>query len=440
MKYPTILVLSIALLSNSAASATTWYVDPVGGGSGLLPVSPTTPWQATLWASDGDRIEFQSGSYSLPACPLCKFSINAKRLDLVCGSVGTCDYDFGPLNTNFASGAIVSVVGFNFTGTTGEITVQSSSSASFDQVSFSGLASRPIFVYGGSFAEVKNSVFYGNKHDIMVSDGNLLASNNSFSNTTNVSVFLISADVGTIVQNNLFDSVQTAIYCSGSIRQSDTTLSQNFIVDSNNGILLRGAPFLNNDRVVGNQFLRVGIGVWSGTPHATNTATIEANRFDETNYSIRLGASNDSVINNVIVQPTPAPLGSVAIESRGASHAVIAYNSINLGGEGVLLDPADASLIVNNIVVGQERGIIALGGGATIGNNNCYGNLTDRVGYAPYGLVISADPLFVGLGDLHLSAGSPMINAADSAAYSVFSDADFATRPLGFQDIGAYEY
>ncbi|MFH1252307.1 MAG: PKD domain-containing protein [bacterium] len=82
---------------------------------------------------------------------------------------------------------------------------------------------------------------------------------------------------------------------------------------------------------------------------------------------------------------------------------------------GILTGFVDA-IVVNNIIVGSETGIVkaAENDGSVISRYNCvWNNTTNYQGLAVGTGDISSDPLFVGTGDYHLQSNSPCIDAGD---------------------------
>jgi len=132
------------------------------------------------------------------------------------------------------------------------------------------------------------------------------------------------------------------------------------------------------------------------------------------------------------------------------STGVIAHNTVwgnGFGGSsaasgGVVLDPGEASQVVNNIIVANFEGLDCDGCTSSMGYNLVWGNTTDYVNDASVAASdISQDPLMVDLseGNYHLSAASPCIDAGAPSA--VLTDVDGDVRPGGAApDMGFDEF
>ncbi len=136
------------------------------------------------------------------------------------------------------------------------------------------------------------------------------------------------------------------------------------------------------------------------------------------------------------------------------------YNNtfVNSAHDCVYVDalyaPSSNALVANNIAMGGTVAGFAVGqttapGGttATFENNNSFNCNPDYGGMTFSPSNINVDPMFVGATDLHLQAGSPMIQAGMSALPIVRVDHDNFARAHDSDgdgaakiDIGAYQY
>ncbi|MCA9245733.1 MAG: right-handed parallel beta-helix repeat-containing protein, partial [Planctomycetales bacterium] len=111
------------------------------------------------------------------------------------------------------------------------------------------------------------------------------------------------------------------------------------------------------------------------------------------------------------------------------------------GSDGIAQD--SGTLTVRNciIVFSGFDGLDYNGGSISHAYNLIYGNDDrDWEGTSSATGELSQDPLFVGSGDYHLSAGSPAINDGTNAGGTVDDDKDGNPRPVGGSwDIGCYE-
>jgi len=135
-------------------------------------------------------------------------------------------------------------------------------------------------------------------------------------------------------------------------------------------------------------------------------------------------------------------------------------------GVGILMGSGDENMAYNNLVYGNNGGIMVGNGGNnnqvynnTVVNNRqwclrddnsgtkirntiCSGNGNNGVTGGGSGAVVSdnffSDPNFVGSGDYHLASGSSAIKAGADLSSIFTTDIEGKTRPAGKFDIGAY--
>lgn len=142
------------------------------------------------------------------------------------------------------------------------------------------------------------------------------------------------------------------------------------------------------------------------------------------------GSATGTVVQNMINHSN----GGMGFRIRTGSSGTRAYNNTIYGNSntGLQCDAgASNTELRNNIVYANSSGNILNNCGATVAKNLCALSSAD--------CAVSGNPLFVAApGDLHLSDGSPGINAGESIA-SILTDYDGQPRRQGPQDIGAYE-
>ena len=133
------------------------------------------------------------------------------------------------------------------------------------------------------------------------------------------------------------------------------------------------------------------------------------------------------------------------------STGLIAHNTLWGNGFGAgTVNPAGAialgadetSQVANNLVTANAVGIDCVACGSTFGTNLVWGNAADYADDASAAATdLALDPLLAGLseGDIHLSPGSPCIDAGTSLGVTVDLDGD--ARPSGeAPDIGCDEF
>jgi hypothetical protein len=131
--------------------------------------------------------------------------------------------------------------------------------------------------------------------------------------------------------------------------------------------------------------------------------------------------------------------GGILLVQTNTGTRVLTFNTI-AGNMGLNVNPSGISCstitqdinLSNNIVYGNSTG-------SQVGGPNCSWTYSD---VGPDGVPgnLSTDPMFIGSGDFHLKANSPVINQADPNA-TLTIDIDGDPRPQdGRRDIGADEY
>jgi hypothetical protein len=166
------------------------------------------------------------------------------------------------------------------------------------------------------------------------------------------------------------------------------------------------------------------------------------------NASTHVTLTNTVIAHNTVSVATPPNLGSGVLCYSGSCsliHCTIVDNKTGANpGEGVrIIAQGGLNVVRNSIIVGHDLGLY-LASPATIDldYNNYYDNGIDTAGVSAGAGAhsIFQAPLFVNraLGNYHLTAGSPLINAGDSGTNTFF---DFDSDPrLQPPDIGADEF
>jgi len=164
-----------------------------------------------------------------------------------------------------------------------------------------------------------------------------------------------------------------------------------------------------------------------------------------------IGNRDDSralIVNNVIYENDRF---GIAVRDSAApkivNNTIVFHDATQGAGITVLQNKGISSVvIINNVIVNNERGLVSEGDKECTGNdyNNVWNNNTlwSYRGFSPGSNDISKDPLFVDIGnqDFHLQWGSPCI---DSGSPEVAPDLDIDGDPrpqFETYDIGADEY
>jgi RHS repeat-associated protein/uncharacterized repeat protein (TIGR01451 family) len=257
------------------------------------------------------------------------------------------------------------------------------------------------------------------------------------------------------IQNNIFQS-NSANYGGGIYNSSGNPIIQNNTFQDNSayyggGLYTFGSPTIQNNIFQDNSANYYGGGIDNGS----GNPTVQNNIFQDNsaNYyggGIYNGSGNPTVQNNTFQGNSAHDSGGGICNWSGSP--TILYNSVqgnsaNDSGGGFYNSSGSPS-IRNNILANNSAsdcgGICSQGGfpGPTSDYNDVWNNSGgDYYGVTPGPHAISVDPLFVDApaGDLHLTSGSPCIDAGDP---DDFPETDFEgdSRPLGLvSDIGADE-
>ena len=255
----------------------------------------------------------------------------------------------------------------------------------------------------------------------------------------------------TILDGNQAGSVVTVPANAGGTKRIDGFIIRNGKADSGGGIVCTGSDAtISNNTITGNT-ANVGGGVYCtrGSPTISNN-TIRGNMASAGGGGIRCTGGYATISNNTITGNTSN--GGGGIECRSGS-PTISNNTITgntgVAGGGGIWSSNSSPTIVNTIIAFNSSGIRKTGSNLPVLRNNCfYGNtaynysdVTDPTGTDGN---ISIDPklLAADFGDVHLTAGSPCVDAGDdSMVQSGWVDMDGKIRVHGEHvDIGADEY
>ncbi len=201
----------------------------------------------------------------------------------------------------------------------------------------------------------------------------------------------------------------------------------------------------------GNDFINVGSsGYRNGILLTGGGATVDGGHYRNNRVGITLDGAVGTTVTNVLASGN-RDAGIKAL--GGAEPVAITMNTVVDNGHG---SPAPEfaggmpfeeayGVTVNNIVVGNSQGLIAIDGGG-FESNLVWGNTIDYAwDVGPSGSDLDLDPLFVSAseGDYHLQAGSPAIDTAgeSEADWVEQHDADGLVRPNGGgYDMGRHEF
>jgi len=159
------------------------------------------------------------------------------------------------------------------------------------------------------------------------------------------------------------------------------------------------------------------------------------------------GSALATAVNNTIIAAEGRWSGSIGVYVEG--QALLANNAVRCSGNRLTCSALDVAEAYGTMISMYNNDLWGIGEFHPLTQFPDYFDDLEEINACEwYGCIaaadnISADPLFVGGGDLHLTAGSPCIDAGldPSPWYEVEIDFDGDARPLGDGwDIGADEY
>lgn len=343
-------------------------------------------------------------------------------------------------------------------GNWGRVAFMAGSSGVLDHaiVEYGGSSDGLVYIASDAVKVVSSVVQHSAKTGIVIRDASPLISGTQILSNT-----MLYGDGGgglrndtgsPIIQNNTFaDNIAESAYAQGVYGGGLYNIS--------------GSPLIQNNTFVGNELTGYGGyggGLYngSGNPIIRNNTFIKnvAGGFAGRGGGLDSGGSpiiqNNTFIDNETGGKSAfgggvSCSGSAIIRNNTFIGNVASGNAASGGG----MSCSGCAIILNNIVINNEAiGSGAFGGGGisigssatlTLDYNDVWNNTSgDYSGVAPGTHDISADPLLVDPvnGNIHLTPGSPCIDAGDPANYPA-TDFEGDLRPQGSApDIGADEY
>ncbi|MBN1945241.1 MAG: lamin tail domain-containing protein [Bradymonadales bacterium] len=257
-------------------------------------------------------------------------------------------------------------------------------------------------------------------------------------------IILVGAGPGkTFLHGTLFfDSDRFGDGCAISGFTVTATGAQNLGIVPVGIHITRGEAIITDNIVEGFHF---GLYLGQGFYGEAQRNTIRQNQYG---ISLSENPTHPLIANNLILFNNLTGIRIFTDSSPTVIHNTIIGNgfgaNLDACGGGVCSYMTTDDVVVNNIIVSNNAGIIRQTYAASANYNNLvWGNTIDYADLAAPGSGdISLDPLFLnpGAGDFRLRTGSPAI---DAGADTVTSDTDLdgMSRPQGGRpDLGAYEF
>jgi parallel beta-helix repeat protein len=349
-------------------------------------------------ASPGDTVLVADGTYTGTGNKWLNFN----------GKAITVQSETGPDNTIIDCEGVGN--GFNFYSGEGQDSVLSgftiknsqanghaihidNSSPTITDCTITGNGGGGIYCGPNSSPTIRNCLITAN------SGSGIFPGDNSSPTITNCTITGNTAEIGGGI--HVYNASPTITNCT--IKENNTTGGATIHVDENSSLTITDCTIADNTAGFSG-----GIGVFGSSLTITNS--IISNNTGENGGGIGVFDSSVNVINCTIADNT----------------------ALYLGG-GIVCDPNSSLIITNSILWGDSPDEInAVPSTTTVTFSDIQG------GYAGEGN-INVDPLFVGGGDYHLTAGSPCIDVGTDAG--VYTDIDGDPRPLGAGfDMGSDEY
>ena len=185
----------------------------------------------------------------------------------------------------------------------------------------------------------------------------------------------------------------------------------------------------------------VGVDVLRGSP------TFDRLTATRTVFGVSVAPQASATIRNALIFDQTSHGVSVSTNASTPADSVIHSSTIDGCSSGVHLNAysgttravrVQSSILTGNSFWGAGRNTTSYGT-LEVTYTNAWGNGTDL--YRTTGTTgnISADPLYEGSGDYHLTTGSPAIDAGDAAG-APSTDRDGVARPLDGDGLGGAEY
>ncbi len=417
--------LGVMLVASGAnASSSTLFVDNVNSscsdsGAGTATIPFCTIKKAATVANAGQTVLVSSGTYGGGITPA-HSGTSLAPVNFAVGSGATVVVSGGSSGFHVASKSWITITGFAVDATSGPgmlVSTSTNITLRTNHVTHSGQPVSGLVANGIALNGTSNSLLNANTTDhnsdagILIdagSNNNVIASNVSFSNARGY----IRAAAGIDLLNS------TGNLVSGNISHDNEDSGFNIRTGTSGSIVNDNVSYNNGDH---------GIDVHNATNAEITSNTVTGN----TDSGIEMTTSTGTILANNISTDnginSPRTSGEVRADAPSATTATVDFELVNLRVAGVMFDWAGvkySSLAAFAAATGQES----------------------------HGL--QADPLFaqVAAANFHLLAGSPAIDAANSAAAgepTLDADgqarvddpavADTGTGPISFVDRGAFE-
>jgi hypothetical protein len=257
--------------------------------------------------------------------------------------------------------------------------------------------------------------------------------------TINNQSVMILADPGTTLTRTGGGTI-VSIQGSSSVTIRDLTIAG---TSTTTGVsVMSGAPVVMLDHVAMSGHGGSAIDVTGGMLRLSRSVLS-----NNSGGGISLSMAQFDIENNFIVKngSTQSSVGGILFDRIAPGQTILAFNTIvanqiqSFEAAGITCIGSGQNVTFSNNLIYNNA---AAGGGPQVIGNNCLWTYSD---IGPDGLVsgqgnLNVDPQFVDASNVHLRAGSPVIDKADPSA-TLGVDIDGDIRPQGnVRDIGADEY